>query len=288
MEENLRELSPEEKAEIRSHYPNVYFPNPVLQPIWYGKREHVRITDKRAILDQNSENQTVFGICSDQYKIVPYEDIIALVEQTVEGITGFGKIEVKPHTYLGGARLRVGLSFPEHTAKIKTVDSIIPKMDVFGSHDLSTKLTGKFGAWRIVCTNGMGVWKTFKQFAKRHLQNLFLADLATSITEGLEVWDVQIGLWKKWANTKIPVAMYDEIWADLPFSPNEREKIEALPEIGTKFLLSEAKKSDDINLWNFNSVLTQFATHEVKSELRRIDLEPAIAKSMEMIYGKVA
>jgi hypothetical protein len=285
METNLRELSPVEKAEVRSKYPNVYFPEPVLEPIWYGRRDHVRVMDKRAIVDQASENRTVFGICSDQYKIVPFEDTISLVQQTVDGITGFGKIDVNPHTYLDGARLRVGISFPDKKTLITKVDSIVPKMDVFSSHDLSTKLMGKFGAFQLKCTNGMGVWKTFKQFAKRHLQNLFLEELGISIGEGLEVFDVQIGLWKKWAETKISQKFYEEIWSDLPFSLAEKAKIEVLPEIDTKMLISEALKSNDLNLWGLNSVLTQFATHEVSSELRRIQLEPEIAKSMELAYN---
>lgn len=285
--EEMRDLNSEEKAEIRNRYPEVYFPDPVLEPVWYGRRDHVRISDKRAIIDQASPDRTVFGICSDQYKIAPYENLIYLIEQTVSGIKDYGEIKVKPYTYLDGARIKVGICFPELKSKISKVDTIIPKVEAFSSHDLSTKLTGKFGGWQLKCTNGMGVWKTFKQFAKKHLQNLFMAELATNIVEGLQIWNVQIDIWKKWADTKIAPKVYDEIWASLPFSPKEREKIEALPEIGTGLLLSEAIKSNDLNLWSFNSVLTQFATHEVKSELRRIDLEPEIAQAMDSIYDKI-
>ena len=284
MEEIIRELNPQDRADVRKRYPDVYFPDPVKEPVWYGRREHTRITDKKAIIDQH--NGLVFGICSDQYKIIPYEDIISLVEDTVNQIKNFGKIIVDPHTYIEGARLRVGLSFPDKKSLITKIDDIIPKMDIFSSLDLSTKLRGKFGSWQLKCTNGMGVWKTFKQFSKRHLQNLFIGELATNIGEGLDMFDVQIGLWKNWAKTKITLPAYEEIWEALPFSPAERIKIEALPEIGTKMIVSEALKSNELNMWNLNSVLTQFATHDVKSELRRIDLESEIAKVMEMAYSK--
>jgi len=285
--QEMRELNPAERAEIRNRYQDCYFPHPVLEPVFWGKREKIRIPDKKAIVDYNATEFNTFGICSDDYKIIPYEDIIGLVEQTVSGIKNFGKIEVKPSSYLDGARLRVNLSFPEKKISIVKGDNILPKIEIFSSHDLSTKLKGRFGAFQLKCSNGMGVWKTFKSFAKRHLQNLYLADLSASITEGLEVFELQTNLWKEWSELKIPQKIYEELWADLPFSTAEKARIEVLPEIGTKLLLPEAVKSDDLNLWSLNSVLTQFATHEVKSELRKIDLEPMIAHSMENIYQKV-
>ena len=172
-------------------------------------------------------------------------------------------------------------------SEIKKVDSIFPKVDIFTSYDLSTKLKGQFGAFQLKCTNGMGVWKTFKQFAKRHLQNLFLNELGTNISEGLLIFGDQVNTWKSWAEKQISKDFYETIWEELPFSAAERVKIEALPEIGTGLLLSHAVKANDLNLWSLNSILTQFATHEVKSELRRIDLEPAIARAMEMTSAKL-
>lgn len=289
-------LSPTERKEVRDKYPKVYFPDPVLEPVWFGRRDHQRIPGKRAIVDQTGvntmtglgEQPSVFNICSDQYKVVHYEDIVHMVEQTVGQLKEYGTVQVCPHTYLDGARMRIGVKFPDMKSEIKVVDSIIPKVDIFTSYDLSTKLKGQFGAWQLKCTNGMGVWKTFKKFAKKHLQNLFLNQLGTNIGEGLAIFGDQVNTWKSWAALKIEKEVYDTIWEELPFSAAERTKIEALPEIGTGLLLSHAVKSNDLNLWSLNSVLTQFATHEVKSELRRIDLEPSIARAMEMVSARIA
>ena len=283
--QELRELDPGERAEVRSRYADVYFPEPVLEPVWYGRREHTRIDGRKAIIDQKSEN--VFGICSDQYKIVPFEDVVSLVEKTVTQITSFGEIKVKPTTYADGARLRVSIGFPDKKISIVKGDNIVPKIEIFSSLDLSTLLKGLFGAFQLKCSNGMGVWKTFQKYSKKHLQNLHIGELAHSINEGLSLFGTQAQLWKEWGNTKITQGMYDELWTSLPFSPAEKEKIEALPEIGTRLLIPVALKSNDLDLWSLNSVLTQFATHEVASELRRIDLEPKIARAMEMTYDKL-
>jgi hypothetical protein len=261
----------------------------VLEPVWFGRRDHHRIPNNKAIVDQNydGEGNRVYGICTDAYKIVRYEDIVHMVENSVGKLTNYGTVQICPHSYLDGGRMRIGIKFPDMKTEIKKVDSIIPKVDVFTSYDLSTKLSGKFGAFRLKCTNGLGVWTTFKKFAKRHLQNLYLNELGNNISEGLELFGEQVNTWKSWTSLKIEKDLYETIWDELPFSKAERTKIEALPEIGTKLLLPEAIKQNDLSLWDLNSVLTQFSTHEVKSELRRIDLEPAIARAMEMISNQI-
>jgi hypothetical protein len=103
----------------------------------------------------------------------------------------------------------------------------------------------------------------------------------------LLVFGDQVDSWRKWTELQVPEEVYNNVWDELPFSKAEREKIEALPEIGTQKLLSHQLKTNDVDLWFFNSMLTQFATHEVKSEVRRIDLEPAIARVMENTYSRI-
>lgn len=281
------ELTPNERREVRERHPKVYFPDPVMEPIWFGRRERQRIPDKKAIVDQLSPNKVSFAICSDQYKVVHFEDIVHMIEQSVGKLTNYGTVQVCPHTYLDGARLKIGIKFPEMKSEIKKVDAIIPKVEVFSSYDLSTKLTGRFGAFQLKCTNGMGVWKSFKSFAKRHLQNLFLNELGNNISEGMSLFGEQVNTWKKWVEMKIPPILYETIWDELPFSKAERGRIEEMPEIGTNLLLSKAAKDSSLDLWSLNSVLTQFATHQVKSELRRIELEPEIARVMDRTFDSI-
>ena len=282
MENETFTISPEERIGVWERYPKIEFPDPIMEPVWYGRHDHVRIQDKWAIVDQNKG--TAFAVCSIDYKIIRYENIIFMVEKIVEELTGeYGRIQVYPRLLKDGGRLQVTLKFPDHPSLIRELDSIVPKVEVFSSYDLSSKLMGRFGAFQLKCTNGMGVWKSFRAFAKRHLQNLFLNDLGETISAGLLVFGEQVENWKKWTGIKIPQRLYDKMWDALPFSPAEKEKIENLPEIGTNLLLPDALKSKELTVWDLNSVLTQFATHQVKSEVRRIELEPEIAKNMEEI-----
>ena len=281
------ELNAAERAEVRKAHPKVYFADPVKEPLWFGRRDHQIIRDKKVIFDQNPENENpIFGICSDRYKIIHFEDIVHMVENSVGKLTDYGRIQVNPHTYLDGARMKIGISFPEMKFDVlKKVDAITPKVEVFTSYDLSTKLMGKFGAFQLKCTNGMGIWKGMKAFAKRHLQNLFLNELGETISEGMKIFGDQVNQWRLWSERSIPKTLYDNVWDELPFSKTEREKIESLTEIGTNLVLKKAIEANSLNLWSLNSVLTQFATHNVKSELRRIALEQDIAKVMERAYS---
>lgn len=280
----MQEIYAEREA-VRGRFPGVAFPDPVLEPIWYGRRPNTLIDGKKAIVDNVSGK--VFNTCSDQYRVIHYEDVVGMVEDVIKGVQGYGKIEVKPLILSDGGKMRIGLTFPEAQHLIRTKDSVVPKVEVFTSYDLSYRLMGKFGAFQLRCTNGMGTWKHFKQFARKHLQTLNLADLKDTILEGMDLFGIQVDYWKKWAETALDQATYDGLWEELPFSMKEKEKIEALPQIGDRMLIPDALKQGLLTIWDFSSILTQFNTHEVKSELRKIDNEPEIARIMEKTYDRV-
>lgn len=274
-----------EREEIRNRFPNTVFPDPVLEPLWYGRREINPVPERKAIVNKVDGN--VYSICSDKYKVVHYEDVIRMIDEVVSTIEGYGKIEVCPFLMSEGGKMKVSLKFPEAKTMIAKGDNIFPKIEVFTSYDMSYKLMGRFGAFMLRCSNGMGTWKQFKRFARKHLLSLNLSDLQHTITEGLEIFGVQVIDWKKWSEAKLNEIVYGQLWEQLPFSAKEKERIELLPETGTGLTIQEALKKDDLTVWQMNSILTQFATHEVQSEIRRVELEPEIAKAMEMAYVSV-
>ena len=286
MEEDFAMLQ-ERRADVRNRYQNVTFPNPVLNSLWVGKRNLTRLTDQRALVDQNNENR-LMAIVSDRYKIIPYEDTITMVEEVTKEVTGYGAIQLCPQVFANGGKFKLTMKFPESVHVIREGDGIVPKIDVFNSLDLGMKLLGRYGAFRLRCTNGMGVWEHFKKFARRHLQTLFLEDLKVSILEGMATFGMQVEGWKRWTEIEMTENAYNGAWEMLPFSEAEKEKVEALRGIGDQLTLTDALKQKVLTLWDMNNVLTQFSSHEVKSEIRRIELEPRIAQSMEKLYLQLA
>lgn len=286
MEKDFMQLQ-EERAEIRERYPNVTFPTPVLEPVWFGRREKKLVPATKAIIDKNTG--VVMNLCSDQYKVVHYEDVIRMVEETTSNLTQYGKIQLCPQILSNGGKMKLSMKFPEASDLIR-VDNIFPKIDVFTSYDLSYRLMGRFGAFVLRCTNGMGTWKNFRQFARKHLQTLNILDLEHTILEGLEIFGLQVDSWREWDQKVIDLQTYEGIWQMLPFSEKEKEKIEVLPEISSTNLttIKDAMDRKALTVWGMNSILTQYLTHEVKSDIRRIELEPEIAKVMELTYEKLA
>jgi hypothetical protein len=121
----------------------------------------------------------------------------------------------------------------------------------------------------------------FTNFKKRHIISLDYKELQATLQNGMNAYSEQNELWQNWSKISMPKTAYEEIWADLPFSAKEKEKIEGMSQMGTNLLLPNLLEKDELSIWQFNSFLTQFSTHHIKSEIRKVDLEPVIQRVME-------
>ena len=73
----------------------------------------------------------------------------------------------------------------------------------------------------------------------------------------------------------------------LPFGPKYSEKILALPQVGSGQTIEKWLTADNLNLWEFNSILTQFITHEIESEMVRVRSGEAVAKVLHKFADRV-
>lgn len=266
------------RAEISERYKMV-FPDVVLEPIWWGRRPENKVAGRYAIVDQNTD--VVFNVCTDAYRPVYHELVIKNLEDAAAKLPEFGKPEIKVSLLDEGAKLRVNLMFPEVDHVIKTGDVLHPNADVLSSYDLGWKYRFDFGAFRLVCSNGLKVGEVFESYKKRHLTSLDPNILSDSLNAGMLRFSEQTDLWKKWADQKVLPELYENMWEELPFSKPEREKIENLRSAGSGLMIPAALRSGELTMWDAYNVMTQFATHEIKSELRQIDIGPKIARVFE-------
>lgn len=276
------EKSPEEitriRAEIAERYATI-FPDVVLEPLWWGRRPENRAAGRFAIVDQN--NDYLFNVCTEIYKPVYHELVIHQVEQAAAALPEFGTPVIKFNLLANGGKIKVNVRFPEVELQLKPDDIMNPSADIFSSYDLGWKYKAMFGAYRLVCSNGMTVGEIFDSFRKRHLVSLHPEELTNMLMTGMPKYSEQIGLWKNMAEQKVPQLMFDSIMEDLKFSKGEIEKIVAVKEMGSGLNLTDALKSKDLTMWDLNSVLTQYVTHDVTSELRKIELLPKITAALE-------
>ncbi len=115
MEEDYN-VTAEQRADVLERYKQIEFPDPIMEPVWFGRytpgtKMLARAAGKRAIVDRNTGE--LLSICSEQYKIVRYEDIITMVEDVVSGLSEYGEIEVVPDLMSNGGKLKVTLKFPD-------------------------------------------------------------------------------------------------------------------------------------------------------------------------------
>ena len=280
----MNERTPQETREIRkdvaSRY-NLYFPDPVLEPLWYGRRPTNRVTGRFAIVDQN--NGHVWNVCTDAYKPIYHEEVIFLAEEAASALPEYGKPVFKVQMLQDGGKLKVEVKFPEVEFDInpKVGDIVNPTIDIFSSYDLGWKYSGQFGAYRLVCSNGAKVGTIFDSFRKRHLTSLDPMELSSTINNGMLKFSQQTDLWRGWNEQIINSEVYETLWEGLPFSKPEREKIENLAEAGTGLYLPAALKSGDLTKWLFFNVTTQYASHSIASEIRRVEILPTITQAFE-------
>jgi hypothetical protein len=186
---------------------------------------------------------------------------------------------------LQGARIRIEAVYPEVDYKIRENDIIHPRMEVFSSYDLGWKYGGRFGAFQVICSNGLTIGKIMSSFKKRHVLSLDYSSLKRHMEVGMSAFSEQTGIWKRWAEKMIPPETYEVIWADLPFSAKEKEKVEEMSQIGTNLLLPHLVQNNELNLWQLYSFLSQYSTHNIRSEVRRVEIEPEIIRALEKHNG---
>lgn len=114
-----------------------------------------------------------------------------------------------------------------------------------------------------------------------------------SIHEGMKAFSEETGIWKKWAEKKLDEMLYGALWEDLsgdgkPFSSAEKEKIEALPQTGTGLLLPDALQREELTLWDLHSNVTQFATHNIQSEVRAAEIGQRIAEVFDTNWRRMS
>lgn len=277
--------SPEEvqaiKVEVSEKY-GIVFPNVELEPLWYGRREKARVDGRFAIVDQNTG--IVFNVCTEAYRPVPHELIVKNLEDAALAHPEFGKPDIKVQLLADGGKIIVTAEFPEVTYEVKKGDILNPNIAVKSSYDLGWKYGFEFGAFRLVCSNGLKVGEVFDSFKKRHLQTLDTNILSNSLGDGMLRFSEQTELWQKWANTRVLDDVYSSMWEVLPFSKAEKEKIEQTKAFGSSLLLPEALKSGDLNVWDFYNMTTQYLTHDVDSELRKVDTGTKITNIFEKYF----
>lgn len=269
------------KEEIHERFPDIDWPEPVLEPIYFGRLKKVEVPERKVIMDVKTKK--VWDIVSDNYAMIPHEkalyDILSNIPEEM------GHVDVKFQLWAEGARFKADLLFPEieRAVPIKVGDIVVPRMSVKSSYDRSLLHGVEFGGEQLVCTNGLVMFKANQKLKRKHIAGSHVTpEIIAKLAENfIEEYSISTEQWKKWANTQLSNTQVREVIEELPFSDPEKERILNLPLMNNenKNLIGLEKPT----LWDINSAATQFAKHEVRGENRSISLEESIAQAMDSI-----
>src|SRR5512137_3054858 len=250
-EEFLKEVARAEEIQgsIREEFPTVEFPNVYSEPVWYGRTADgiSKVDGRMAVIGEFKGDRYVYAIPSEQYKILPHEEVIHNLKTRLATLQEYGEPAIKVSLLNNGAYMRVNVQFPMVNMEVKPGDKMRPAVDVYNSYDLSRELELTWGAYQLICSNGAVAFRVQERISGKHRLNLNLGHNLDRITEGLESYSEQIGIWRAWATKQLEGPEWTKLWDALPFGGDHRKKLLELKQAGTNHTLQEYIDKGSVN-----------------------------------------
>lgn len=213
----------------------------------------------RSTLVRTDTNE-VLGQVSKSYQIVQHQDAVNLIRESV-GKLGFDYEESSEVTK-GGSRLF-------HTMRMIGQDidiegqSVAPQVVLINSYDRSHPLDIDLGAYRMVCSNGMRVGKTFQRVSHKHTANLSLELMVKKIELKLESFKtVLIPFWNALAEYDMTMdqgsVMIEQINKNTKFGGRNSEAV------NNEWRKDRSEVTAGRNAWGLYNAYTSVITHKIQ------------------------
>ncbi len=143
------------------------------------------------------------GVVSKKYTLLPHADVVDALRETLKGQETQEKIGLTHN----GARMHLEIMLPDITLKVEG-DEIAMRLVVANSYDGSRKVSIAFGAYRLVCSNGMIIGRRLISVSRRHVGEVSIEveqirKQMTMLTEQFKATAPRI---RKMASTPLPVS----------------------------------------------------------------------------------
>uniref|UniRef100_A0A6M3MED0 DUF932 domain-containing protein n=1 Tax=viral metagenome TaxID=1070528 RepID=A0A6M3MED0_9ZZZZ len=244
--------------------------------VTWGFRDRIISHNHKAIV--NPESKEIYAIASNQYKIVKHEEILETVEHAIAENPEYGNYESSVWLSDNGAKMHANLRFSDIKFPVSKSkgDLVNPTIDIFNSYDGSWSLKVVFGAFRLVCSNGLTVGETFMMYKRKHFsEGIDQERIKQMLMGSLEQFSFQTELWKSWADRITTSQEYENVMEALPISEKDREAIGEEVEVSSDIRM-DAIKTKTLTFWLFYNILCQYLTHKVTSEIKRANIQNAM------------
>jgi len=239
-----------------------------------GSAEKKNIVNRRAVVRQDTG--AVLGILSDNYTLLSHADVINNFRKALGAYDYEERIQVAK----GGAHLFATYKLNAIKVEVRKDDIVSLQFVVKNSYDGSSTLQIMLGAYRLVCSNGMIVGKSFFNFSQKHVGG--------SNDIKIETIQEKIGNLIGQFQNVLP-KLQEMSRTDMVYDPQDltpavldgffsKEKIKGMPAYLLEIAKAEFIRAEDWTLWGYYNALTFAITHSMKRE-----------SPVSMLkYGKVA
>jgi len=239
------------------------FSEVVEKKIYHGKYQV--INNLKALV--NPENDSVFSVVTDDYDLITHQDALNNIEEVINNKVEFGAyskdVVFYPDSDNPDAAIKATYTFKDVDFKIGGGEIIHPTITVFNSYNKKFAYKVLFGAFRLVCSNGLVIGEKFVAYRKEHHQNYDIQAVANILDSNMDKMADQINLWDKWLDRKViegDIKLIDKIG----FNKTQKEELYFEKEVSTNHTMEDITNGIS-NYWIFFNLIMQYITHKVNN-----------------------
>ena len=213
----------------------------------------------------NDDTGDIIAVHKDKYRLQKNKDVFeafdaALASHNLD-LTG---LKVRDELAYNGGRATRTYRMPAHRVDIGDGDPVDLMLKVQNSYDGSRRFGMNFGAFRILCSNGLVIGNNMCEVKAKHTDGLDIAAVTNHLANAIDVFIESTALWAQWRDTPCPDGIHQNVIETLPgISEAAKERISAF--------YDRAQHEHGRNVWTLYNALTEWSTHDEIKESARIN-----------------
>ena len=227
------------------------------------------------------------------YQLVPHQDMMKVQAQQLEDSPLDGRLRVVDRLFEAGKKAHRTIYFEDMRSDVKSrqgSDSVVPRLDVFNSIDMSWSFQVFSGAYRDLCRNTLvfGGEKAYHQ-KRRHTRNLDTSALTGKAVLSLDMFANQRKQMDRWASLRLSSRQFVDVLSmticKRKARPSDKEELpinkSLLNYLGDQF--EEETKELGETMWAGYNALTHWSTHTLEKGREKQKQHDAQRKRADMV-----
>tara|TARA_Y100000114_G_scaffold92881_1_gene86329 strand:- start:2052 stop:3056 length:1005 start_codon:yes stop_codon:yes gene_type:complete len=255
--------------------------------------EPTKIDNYHAVLNKATGQLVDMRPIPKTYQLVPHQDMMKVQAQQLADSPLGGRLRVVDRLFEAGKKAHRTIYFEDLKADVRSrqgSDSVVPRLDVFNSIDMSWSFQVFSGAYRDLCRNTLvfGGEKAYHQ-KRRHTRNLDTSALTGKAVLSLDMFQNQREQMDRWASLGLSSRQFIDVLSETickrkarPSDGEEQPVNKSLLNyLGDQFE-EEAKELGE-TMWAGYNALTHWSTHTLEKGREKQKQHDAQRKRADMV-----